>query len=443
MEYILMNKNTEVMEVSKDINDTVFQDIGEIYNIEYAPLVIFNNKDKEKNDLLDILTSWYDGRAIPNNRDNKNSILEHFKINKVDELLNLDYGLSLSDQYWLKPVDEEVCWDDINYFLNEYDSREFFDATYGEGSFQSLKLKSVDSDKYRTPNNSLTGQLKKTWIKVDGEDLLFKGAVTQHGFEQINEVLATMICEALEVPHVTYRLCALDSKRHHELMSVCPCIVNDEQEIISAYDIVSERDDLFGDERDMVKYIAILEEHGVPNAGEYVQKMFMLDYLILNEDRHMRNFGILRNVETLEWESVCPVYDSGRSMCTDYTELYWIFENNEVKCFTNNCIDSEKLVSYFDTPIKESQIASLRKVVPEYIEILKENQSYIKLFDNQIDMLKDGLNLRIDKFESIMREKGLLISSEKGIEGMIEKAKQKKEQCSHIHERKKEMEKIR
>ena len=81
--------------------------------------------------------------------------------------------------------------------------------------------------------------------------------------------------------------------------------------------------------------------------------------------------------------------------------------------------------------------------VPEYIEILKENQSYIKLFDNQINMLKDGLNLRIDKFESIMREKGLLISSEKGIEGMIEKAKQKKEQCSHIHERKKEMEKIR
>ena len=48
MEYILMNKNTEVMEVSKDINDTVFQDIGEIYNIEYAPLVIFNNKDKER-----------------------------------------------------------------------------------------------------------------------------------------------------------------------------------------------------------------------------------------------------------------------------------------------------------------------------------------------------------------------------------------------------------
>ena len=113
----------------------------------------------------------------------------------------------------------------------------------------------------------------------------------------------------------------------------------------------------------------------------------------------------MRNVETLEWESVCPVYDSGRSMCTDYTELYWIFENNEVKCFTNNCIDSEKLVSYFDTPIKESQIASLRKVVPEYIEILKENQSYIKLFDNQIDMLKDGLNLRIDKFESIMHQR--------------------------------------
>ncbi len=252
-----------------------------------------------------------------------------------------------------------------------------------------------------------------------------------------------MICEALEVPHVEYRLCALDSKRHHDLMSVCPCIVNDEQEMISAYDIMSERDDLFGDERDMAKYIEILEGHGVPSAKEYVQKMFMLDYLILNEDRHMRNFGVLRNVETLEWESVCPVYDSGRSMCTDYTELYWIFENNEVKCFTNNCIDSEKLIPFFDTPIKESQIQDLRTVVPEYIELLKENQSYIKLFDNQIEMLKDGLNMRIEKFEGVMREKGLLISGDKGIESMIEKAKKRKEQFTDIHAGDKKIEKIR
>lgn len=51
MDYILMNKNTEVMKVSKDINDIVFQDIGDIYNIEYAPLV-FEGIMREKGLLI-------------------------------------------------------------------------------------------------------------------------------------------------------------------------------------------------------------------------------------------------------------------------------------------------------------------------------------------------------------------------------------------------------
>ena len=38
---------------------------------------------------------------------------------------------------------------------------------------------------------------------------------------------------------------------------------------------------------------------------------------MLNEDRHLSNFGIIRDVKTLEWKQVCPIFDTGRSMNTN------------------------------------------------------------------------------------------------------------------------------
>ncbi len=34
--------------------------------------------------------------------------------------------------------------------------------------------------------------------------------------------------------------------------------------------------------------------------------MIVLDYLIANEDRHLNNFGVIRNAETLEWLGFAP-----------------------------------------------------------------------------------------------------------------------------------------
>lgn len=40
MNIILMNKNTEVLKAEMD--DNTFKDIIEIYNIEYAPMQVYN-----------------------------------------------------------------------------------------------------------------------------------------------------------------------------------------------------------------------------------------------------------------------------------------------------------------------------------------------------------------------------------------------------------------
>jgi len=42
--------------------------------------------------------------------------------------------------------------------------------------------------------------------------------------------------------------------------------------------------------------------------------MMVLDYLILNHDRHFKNFGILRNSQTLDSVEAAPIFDSGSSL---------------------------------------------------------------------------------------------------------------------------------
>lgn len=52
----------------------------------------------------------------------------------------------------------------------------------------------------------------------------------------------------------------------------------------------------------------------------------MLDFILANEGRHLGDFGVIRNLDTLEWESVCPVFDTGRSLNTNVSKKYWLDE---------------------------------------------------------------------------------------------------------------------
>ena len=42
--------------------------------------------------------------------------------------------------------------------------------------------------------------------------------------------------------------------------------------------------------------------------------MLATDYILANTDRHLGNFGFLRDSETLEWKGLAPIYDSGTSL---------------------------------------------------------------------------------------------------------------------------------
>lgn len=50
--------------------------------------------------------------------------------------------------------------------------------------------------------------------------------------------------------------------------------------------------------------------------------MIVCDFILANIDRHFNNFGAIRNIETLEFKRVAPIFDNGCSLWFDENDMY-------------------------------------------------------------------------------------------------------------------------
>ena len=227
MECILMNKNTEVLLAEYDTANGVFLKIIDVYNIEYAPYILksFYIKDNiNDTHFRTNLSEWFRGRGIPSWRDKLDLLLHRLDISAPTELLDKAFGLSLSDQYWLKPYDSNIKYDDINFFDNDFDYAEFLEASLSLNSNIVKKETSL-----KTPNNTTDGMLKKAWIIENGTRYLLKSGYKNEILQPFNEVLASMICDRLGFNHVPYTLDVYKDT----VVSKCPCFINKDTELIT------------------------------------------------------------------------------------------------------------------------------------------------------------------------------------------------------------------
>lgn len=104
MKCILMNKNTQVLEVEYNEEAIYFEKIYKVYDINHAPYSLKCLYEKDNtNDIVfrNNLSEWFKGRGIPSFRDKLDLLLHRLNIEAPSELLDKAFGLSLSDQYWL------------------------------------------------------------------------------------------------------------------------------------------------------------------------------------------------------------------------------------------------------------------------------------------------------------------------------------------------------
>lgn len=387
-DYFLMNKNRKIALISMDNVNQHVLNIKEILFEQYAPLECF------KQGILtsEAITSWFKGRGIPSWRDGLDDFLDSLGIDNKDMLLNRAFGLSLSDQYWLNPVNMLMDWKDINFFDNNFNSKDYVAANFEN------RLLDFDHIDFFSPNNTSDGMLRKAWIVgEDNERYMLKGSYRHQGLEPFNEVLASMVAEVLGLSHVNYTLDIISNT----VVSKCKCFVDNNTELLSAYAITKYYDIDLHDSYEKVcqSYIEILKEHGLINIEAELWKMFVLDYLIVNEDRHLGNFGVLRDVESLEWISIAPNFDSGQAMFSK-KEIYEMNFNHGVGSFFNKKdLDFELILNKimaFDH-LDSIDFSELYEVAERWRMLLNEYQIITQIETDKIDYLYNGFKLRIDK----------------------------------------------
>ena len=396
MKVTLMNKNTKILEAEYDSATSGFTKIYKIHNINYAPYILnnyYNESDINNIVFRTNLSDWFKGRGIPSWRDKLDLLLNRLNIITPNELLDKAFGLSLSDQYWIKPNNSNINYDDINFFDNDFDYAEFMEASLSKNS-KTI----VTKEALKTPNNTTDGMLKKAWIIDNNIRYLLKSGYKTEILQPFNEVLASEICNRLNFNNVKY---TLDTYKDI-IVSKCPCFITKDTELITCNQIIKTKE-RHNKHQDYENYIKILEKNGIKEPREKLENMFILDFLIMNEDRHLNNFGIIRDVNTLKWIDIAPIFDNGQSLNIEYyyeDELHISGEGRffyEVKPFDEiiKCVKN----------IKRIDINKLNNLPEWFDNLLHEYQNITHISDKRINNLCILLNRQINKLKRIINEK--------------------------------------
>lgn len=294
----LMNRTHEIADVVYDTREKRFSKIGELLDLRRAPVGIVENGVLP----LVAFNDWWRHRGIPDTRAHIDSLLREAGCAVPEELLERNLGLSLSDQYWIRPRGSRLSWESVNFFNNDIESVAAL-----------LEPKSIAERKGAPhPDNTSDGNLTKTWENRAGRHVLVKSGsgLCQEPF---NEAVATALhARLLE----TGEYARYDVEETADgFVSVCENFLSNEEEYIPAVYVERLLDkDRFSDS--YRHYVACAESLGAQHVEESLAHMIVCDDIIANSDRHHRNFGLIRNVETLECRCA-PIFDSGSSLWHD------------------------------------------------------------------------------------------------------------------------------
>ena len=244
------------------------------------------------------LFKWLDRRIIPSNREFVGEILSSMRLERGDVkgIIDVCKGLSLNDSYWVVPADSDLKFDKYNLYENDF-AEILALVAYTGRPYSDNKLVS-------SPEFTTNGVLRKAWRKIDGSIWLYKGGTQDFanaGNEPFCEFYACQIAEAMGLNAVHYEL---DSWKG---ITASKCLMFTDKD--TSYVPVGKLVNRGGIEA-CIKYYKRLGD----SFYDDLCSMLVFDYIVLNEDRHFGNFGLLRDNHTGKYVATAPVFDNGNSL---------------------------------------------------------------------------------------------------------------------------------
>lgn len=287
--YILQHKDTAVAVLMIDDGGNI-TDIGGTVDKPYLPVLCSENIS---------LKTWWSGRTIPAARQEIKDDLQKKRVSSTKELLLKNLGLSLTDCYWVKPLDSDYTWEEVNLFDNQ-----FADSSISIDIADSSPVNLTGVSPF-VPSSSLQGELKKKWVILENERVLIKGNYGGSFQQSLNEVFASGLHERQgRFPFAAYWLIKVITPENETVGCACCNFCDRHTEFVSAYEIAYGRKKR-NDQSEYEAYIEFAASQGI-DIRPFMEYQIAADFILTNTDRHFNNFGMLRDSDsTARGKRIC------------------------------------------------------------------------------------------------------------------------------------------
>ncbi len=243
------------------------------------------------------LDTFIVNRRSPKKRENIEELLRLSGCDTITGFLDISHALSLIDTFWVKEITSNLCWEDVSLYTHPFN--EVIAKTAFEGGLHGRQL-STTSPEYGTD-----GSFAKCWIRENNTIKLLKRGSTgafNAGLEPYSEFYAGQIISRFTDDFVRYGL----RSHNGRMCSVCDIFTSEDYGFLP-YAAVDKGNSTV---------VSVLRKMKSLGLEEEARRMFLIDALILNEDRHKNNFGFIVDNRTQEIQRMAPLFDHNLSLLT-------------------------------------------------------------------------------------------------------------------------------
>ena len=228
-------------------------------------------------------TAWLESRSVDFQRANAKLLKEALNLQDKGEAESVLFvnAATVTDNYWFRPDNESISWNDVRFSNNPYDMM----ALKGEQYAYSIQPS-------RTPELTNIGSFEKCWRLTDGKWQMIKSGNDQ---ELFSEIFICQLGKTLGFDMAGYS--------YEDGYVVSPDFTNNGEYILEPASFVMSDNEDYDDNFEF--FAGIADEL----AEDYLRIIYM-DSLCYNMDRHTSNYGFLRDPKTGDIVSLAPNYDN-------------------------------------------------------------------------------------------------------------------------------------
>lgn len=277
--YQLLNKDVEIAE----------------FHVTEHERIVLDRQFQALPDWISNLSVFIRNRRAPKHRENIAKLLELSGCDTITGYLDISHALSLIDTFWVKSYDSNLCWKDVSLYTHDFN--EVIARTAFEGGLHGRNL-STTSPEYGTD-----GSFAKCWIREEGQIKMLKrgsSGARNAGLEPYSEFYASQIAKHFGIPYVEYGLRSTSNK----ICSVCNIFTSEQYGYLPYSAVDFSNSSMF----------EVVDECVGMKFEKEIKTMFVLDAVIMNEDRHKNNFGFLIDNDKQEIVNFAPLFDHNISL---------------------------------------------------------------------------------------------------------------------------------